>query len=140
VDRPVTDTPHRIVRPEGLVEPKGFAHALVAAPGRTVYLGGQTGHRQDGSLAGDDLVAQFDQACANVVRALEAGGAKPEHLVQLFIFATDLDDYRSRLRELGEAYRRHLGKHYPATALLGTTELFDTDAKVELVGTAVIPG
>jgi enamine deaminase RidA (YjgF/YER057c/UK114 family) len=139
VDWPVTDTPHRIVRPEGLVEPKGFAHALVAAPGRTVYLGGQTGHREDGSLAGDDLVAQFDQACANVVTALEAAGARPEHLVALAIHVVEAGEYRSRLEELGSAYRRHFGKHYPAMALLGTTELFDADAKVELIGTAVIP-
>ncbi|HEX2025904.1 MAG TPA: RidA family protein [Actinomycetota bacterium] len=139
MDRPVTDTPHRIIRPEGLVEPRGFAHALVAAEGRTVFLGGQTGHRQDGSLVGDDLVAQFDQACANVVTALEAAGARPEQLVQLLIFATDMTEYRSRLKELGEAYRRHFGKHYPAMALLGTTELFDAEAKVELIGTAVVP-
>jgi len=139
VDRAVTDTPHRIVVPEGLLEPKGFAHALVAAGGTTVYLGGQTGHRRDGSLAGDDLVTQFDQACANVVTALKAAGGRPDHLVQLLIFATDVGDYRSRLKELGQAYRRHFGKHYPAMALLGTTELFDRRAVVELVATAVIP-
>jgi enamine deaminase RidA (YjgF/YER057c/UK114 family) len=139
VDRPVTDTPHRIVEPEGLPEPKGFAHALVAARGTTVYLGGQTGHRADGSLAGDDLVDQFDQACANVVRALGAAGARPEHLAFLAIHAVDMEEYRSRLGEIGRAYRGHFGKHYPAMALLGTTELFDVDAKVELIGTAVIP-
>jgi enamine deaminase RidA (YjgF/YER057c/UK114 family) len=139
VDRPVTDTPHRIVEPEGLPEPKGFAHGLVAAHGTTAYLGGQTGHRADGSLAGDDLVDQFDQACANVVVALDAAGARPEHLVFLAIHAVDVGEYRSRLGEIGRAYRRHFGRHYPAMALLGTTELFDPGAKVELIGTAVIP-
>ena len=135
----MTDAPHRIVEPDGLPEPKGFAHALVAARGTTVYLGGQTGHRADGSLAGDDLVEQFDQACANVVRALNAAGARPDQLVFMAIHAVDVGEYRSRLAELGRAYRRHFGKHYPAMALLGTTELFDADAKVELIGTAVIP-
>jgi enamine deaminase RidA (YjgF/YER057c/UK114 family) len=139
VVRPVTETPHRIVKPEGLPEPRGFAHAVAAASGTTVHLGGQTGHRADGTLAGDDLVTQFDRACANVVTALRAAGAGPEHLVSLLIFATSLGEYRSRLAELGEAYRRHLGRHYPAVALLGTTELFDPGAKVELVGVAVVP-
>jgi enamine deaminase RidA (YjgF/YER057c/UK114 family) len=135
----VSRTPHRVVNPDGLVDPKGFAHALVSTKGTTIYLGGQTGHRADGSLVGDDLVTQFDQACANVVTAIRAAGGEPEHLAQVLIFATHLDEYRARLKELGEAYRRHFGKHYPAMALLGATELFDRRAKVELVGVAVVP-
>jgi enamine deaminase RidA (YjgF/YER057c/UK114 family) len=136
MERPVS---HEIVNPEGLAEPAGFAHAVIPDAGRTVYLGGQTGHRADGSLAGEDLVTQFDQACANVVTAIRAAGGQPEHLVQLLIFATDVPEYRSLMKDLGEAYRGHFGKHYPAVALLGTTELFDPPAKVELVGVAVIP-
>jgi enamine deaminase RidA (YjgF/YER057c/UK114 family) len=139
LDRAVSGTPHRIVNPDGLADPKGFAHALVSTKGTTIYLGGQTGHRADGSLVGDDLVTQFDQACANVVTAIRAAGGKPEYLAQVLIFATDLAEYRSRLKDLGEAYRRHFGKHYPAMALLGATELFDRRAKVELVGVAVVP-
>jgi enamine deaminase RidA (YjgF/YER057c/UK114 family) len=140
VDRPVSGSVHRIVNPDDLPEPKGFAHAVAAERGATIYLGGQTGHRADGTLAGDDLVTQFDQACANVVSAIRAATGEPEHLVQLLIFATDVEEYRSRLGDLGRAYRRHFGKHYPALALLGTTELFDPRAKVELVGVAVVPG
>lgn len=77
MDRPLT---HQPVNPEGLLPPEGFSHAVVAAPGRTVHLGGQTGHRADGTLA-DDLVAQFDQALANLVTVLRAAGAEPTHLV-----------------------------------------------------------
>ncbi|MGH2662551.1 MAG: RidA family protein [Actinomycetota bacterium] len=138
MDRPVTG-PHEVVNPESLPPPKGFTHAVVAKGGRTVYLGGQAGHRADGTLAGDDLVGQFDQACANVVTALKSAGAGPDHLVQLLIFVTDVDAYREGLGPIGEAYRKHFGKHYPAMALLGTTELLDPGAKVELVGVAIIP-
>jgi enamine deaminase RidA (YjgF/YER057c/UK114 family) len=139
VERTVTGSAHRIINPDSLPRPVGYAHAVEATGGRTVWLGGQAGHRTDGSLAGDDVVVQFDQACANVLTALEAAGGRAEHLVQLTIFATDLGEYRASLRALGEAYRRHFGKHYPAMALLGTTELFDPAAKVELVGVAVVP-
>jgi enamine deaminase RidA (YjgF/YER057c/UK114 family) len=139
VDRPVSKSPHRLINPEGLPAARGYSHATVARAGTTVYLGGQTGHRADGALAGEDLVAQFDQACANVVAALRAAGGGPRDLVRLLIFATDLGEYRSRLKELGQAYRRHFGKHYPAVALLGATELFDPRARVELVGVAVVP-
>jgi enamine deaminase RidA (YjgF/YER057c/UK114 family) len=139
VDGAVTDSPHRIVNPDGLPAPRGFAHAVVPEDGTTIYLGGQTGHRADGSLAGEDMVTQFDQACANVVTALGSVGGAPEHLVRLVIHTTDVEDYRNRLKELGRAYRRHFGTHYPAVALLGTTELFDPDAKVELIAVAVVP-
>ncbi|MGH2675898.1 MAG: RidA family protein [Actinomycetota bacterium] len=134
----MTDGPHRNVNPDTLPRPIGYAHATVAAAGTTVYLGGQAGHRTDGSIAGG-LVEQFDQACANVVEALRAVGGRPEHLVNLLIFATDVGEYRGLLSQLGTAWRGHFGKHYPAMALLGTTELFDAEARVELVGVAVIP-
>ena len=130
---------HELLNPEGLAEPVGFAHVVIPEEGTTVYLGGQTGHRADGTLAGEDLVTQFDQACANVVTAVRVAGGEPEHLVQLMIFATDVPEYRSLMKDLGVAYRRHFGKHYPAVALLGTPELFDPQAKVELVGVAVVP-
>lgn len=138
-DRPATDTPHRLLNPESLPPPSGFSHAVVPADGTPVYLAGQAGHRPDGSMAGEGLVEQFDQACANVATALSAAGARPEHLVSLQVFVTDVEAYRSRLREIGETYRRHFGKHYPAVSLFGVTGLFDAGAKVELVGVAVVP-
>jgi enamine deaminase RidA (YjgF/YER057c/UK114 family) len=130
---------HRIVTAPGLAEPRGYAHAVVAAPGRTVHLGGQTALDPAGRIAGATITEQFDVAAGNVVTALAAAGGRPEHLVSLTIYVTDVPAYRAALRELGEAYRRHFGRHYVATALLGVSELFDADAKVELVAVAVVP-
>src|SRR5215218_2093128 len=103
---------HRVVNPEGLAPPVGFAHAVVAAPGRTVYLGGQAAQGADGQIVGTTLIEQFDRAAGNLAAALA---------------------------ELGGAYRRHLGRHYVATALFEVAGLFDPAAKVELVGIAVVP-
>jgi enamine deaminase RidA (YjgF/YER057c/UK114 family) len=131
-------TPHRIVAVPGLAEPVGFAHAVVAAPGRTVHLGGQTAQGPDGAIVGSSLVEQFDVAARNVVTALTAAGARPEQLVSMIIYTTDVAEYRASLGELGPVWRRHFGRHYPAVALLGVAALFDDAAKVELVATAVI--
>ena len=131
-------TPHRLVNPETLSPPRGYSHAVVAAGGTVVALAGQTGHRADGTLA-EDLVGQFDQAVGNVAEALRAAGGEPEHLVRLLIFVTDLAAYRKDREEIGEAYRRHLGRHFPAMALLGVSELVDPRARVEIVGLAVVP-
>lgn len=138
---PVTSQggPHEVVNPADLSPPSGFSHAVVAAPGRTVYLGGQTAHRPDGSLEGESVVEQFDAAAANVVRALEAAGARAEHLVSMHIYVTDAAEYRESLGELGPTYRRHFGRHYPAVALFEVVGLFDPKAKVELVCVAVVP-
>jgi enamine deaminase RidA (YjgF/YER057c/UK114 family) len=128
-----------VVNPSGLAPPAGFAHAVVAAPGRTVYLGGQAAQGPDGAITGSSLVEQFEVAAANLVAALAAAGGAPEHLVSLHIYTTEVDRYRAALAELGAAYRRHLGRHYVATALFEVAGLFDPQAKVELVGIAVVP-
>ena len=132
-------SPHRVVNPEGLAPPVGFAHAVVAAPGRTVYLGGQAAQGPDGAIVGATLAEQFEVAAANLVAALAAAGGSPEHLVSLHIYTTEIDRYRASLAELGAAYRRHLGRQYVASALFEVAGLFDPAAKVELVGIAVVP-
>lgn len=132
-------TSHRIVNPEGLASPVGYAHAVVAAPGRLVFLGGQVAHDADGVCWGESLVEQFERALGNVVSVLEAAGGSPEHLVSVQIYTTDIAAYRTAARELGELYRRVIGRHYPAMALFEVSALFDPDALVELVCTAVLP-
>lgn len=144
MDRPVSEggeraTPHLPINPTTLPRPIGFSHVMAAAAGRTLFLAGQAGHRSDGTLAGSDLVDQFDQAAANVAEALRTAGAMPEHLTWMQIFVTDAAAYRSAMKEIGEAYRRHFGHHYPAIGLFEVQGLFDPDAVVELMCVAVIP-
>jgi enamine deaminase RidA (YjgF/YER057c/UK114 family) len=122
---------HRIVNPSELPEPSGYAHAVVAAPGRTVYLGGQTG-------SGDTVAAQLDAAAASLLTALRAAGGEPDDLVSLVVYATDLDEYRAAMGELGEVWRRRFGRRYPAMALVGVSALADPDARIELMGVAVV--
>jgi enamine deaminase RidA (YjgF/YER057c/UK114 family) len=138
-DGPVPRSPHRIVTAEGLAPPVGFAHAVVAAPGRTVYLGGQAAQGPDGVVTGTTVTEQFDVAAGNLVTALRAAGGAPEHLVSLQVFTTSATAYRAALSELGATYRHHFGRHYVATALFEVTALFDPAALVELLGIAVIP-
>ncbi len=132
-------SPHEILNPAELSPPVGFSHAVIAAEGRTVYLGGQTSHGPDGKLRGATLAEQFDGAAANVVAALGAAGARPEHLVSLHIYVTDVALYRESTAELAKAYGRHLGRHYPAIALFEVAGLYDPAAVIELVGIAVVP-
>lgn len=130
MERPVSG--HRLVNPPELPEPSGYAHAVAASAGRTVHLAGQTGE-------GDSLVEQFDSAAGRVVVALRASGAEPDHLVSLVVYTTVMDEYRASTAALGEVWRRHFGRRYPALALVGVASLFDPRARVELMGVAVVP-
>lgn len=130
---------HEIKNPEGLAPARGFSHAVIAASGRTVYLGGQTAHGADGVLHGVTIAEQFDLAATNVVTALAAAGARPEDLVSLQIFVTDAEEYRASLEPVGRIWRDRFGRRYPAMALFEVAGLFDAAAKVELVAIAVIP-
>jgi enamine deaminase RidA (YjgF/YER057c/UK114 family) len=125
VERPV------IINPPELPEPVGYAHAVVA--GGAVYLGGQIGE-------GATLVEQFDSAAAKVVTALRAAGGEPEHLVSLVVYTTEMDEYRASRSELASVWQRRFGRRYPAMALVGVSELVEPDAKVELMGVAVVDG
>jgi enamine deaminase RidA (YjgF/YER057c/UK114 family) len=135
----MSHTEHEIVTATDLPAPVGYAHAVIAAPGRTVYLGGQTAQAPDGTIFGTTIVEQFDLAARNLVAALQAAGGQPDDLVSLQIFVTDFAAYRASLTELGSVWRTHFGRRYPAMAALGVAALFDPSALVELVGVAVIP-
>ncbi len=136
MDRPVSE--HRAINPDSLGRAWGFSHVVVPAPGRTIYLAGETGHGPDDSIP-DGLVEQFDAACANVLGALAAAGARPQDLVSMQIFTTDLAGYLRASKQIGRAYRSHFGRHFAATALLEVSGLVG-GAKVELVCVAVLPG
>jgi enamine deaminase RidA (YjgF/YER057c/UK114 family) len=120
---------NRVVNPPELPKPSGFSHAVVA--GNTVYLAGQVGE-------GETLVDQFEGAVANLVTALTAAGGDVGDLVSLQVFVVDVPAYRAALPEIGKAWQRHFGKHYPAMGLFGVTELFSPELKVELMGVAHI--
>jgi enamine deaminase RidA (YjgF/YER057c/UK114 family) len=132
-------SPHLILNPVWLPPAKGFAHVVVPVHGLLVFLGGQAGHRPDGTLAGESLLDQFDQACGNVVEALAVAGGKPEHIVSMQISVTDVEEYRTSLEEIGDRWRRYFDRHYPAITLVQVQALFDPGAKVELTAIAVIP-
>lgn len=132
MERPV----NRLLNPDGLPEPVGFSHAVESSGGRTLYVAGQTGHRTDGSLP-HDLVDQFRQALVNVATCLEEAAFSTDSLVRLLIYTTDVAAYRAELKPIGRVYREVFGRHYPAMALFGVSDLFDPAAKVELVATAV---
>ena len=126
------------MNPPGLAAPSGFSHAVVAEGSRVVFLAGQTGMDATGAIVGGGLVAQFEQALGNLLTALAAAGGRPDQLASLTVYIVDVEDYRSRARDIGLVWRRLIGRDYPATAGIGVARLWDAEALVELQGTAVL--
>ncbi|GAA3163016.1 RidA family protein [Blastococcus jejuensis] len=127
------------VNPPELARPAGFSHAVVAGPGRTVFLAGQTALDAEGRIVGDGVVAQFEQALGNLLAALRAAGGEPQQLATLTVYAVDLADYRAHAREIGGVWKRLVGSDYPAMAGIGVARLWDDEALVEVQGIAALP-
>jgi enamine deaminase RidA (YjgF/YER057c/UK114 family) len=127
------------INPESLGRPSGFAHAVRATDTVRVYLAGQTALDSTGSIVGEGIVEQFEQALGNLLTALAAAGGAPEHLATVTIYIVDVPDYRAHAREIGAVWRRLAGTEYPAMAGIGIARLWDDEALVELQGVAEIP-
>lgn len=129
------------INPESLGAPSGYSNGLLTElSGRLLFIAGQIAWNQQHEIVSDDFVEQFDQALANVVTVVNEAGGQPSDIARLVIYVTDKNEYRERTREVGERYRRHMGKHFPAMVLVQVAGLLDDAAKVEIEGIAVLPG
>jgi enamine deaminase RidA (YjgF/YER057c/UK114 family) len=125
------------VNPADLARPSGFAHAVVGT-GTFVFLAGQTALDRDGRIVGDGVVEQFEVALSNLLASLREAGGRPDQLASLTVYIVDMDDYRAHAREIGDVWRRLIGRDYPAMAGVGVARLWDSDALVEVQGVAVV--
>ena len=129
------------INPESLGTPSGYSNGLLTEfSGRLLFIAGQIAWNQQQKIVSNDFVEQFDQALANVVAVVTEAGGQPSDIARLIIYVTDKNEYRERTREVGERYRKHLGKHFPAMVLVQVAGLLDDAAKIEIEGIAVLPG
>lgn len=125
------------INPAELPTPSGYSHGTLA--GNTLYLGGQTALDADMKIVSGGIVEQFRQAFSNVLATLAAAGGRPEDLVSVTIYLTDIPDYQAHGQEIGRVWRELAGTTYPAMAGIGTTALWQPEALIEITGVAVIP-
>ena len=129
---------HTFLHPRGWKPAKGFSNGVVAE-GRMIFLAGQVGWNAEQKFETGDFVAQARQALANVVMLVAEAGGQPEHITRLTWFVLDKQEYLSHLRELGEAYRGVMGKHFPTMSLIQVGALVEDEARLEIEATAVVP-
>jgi NAD(P)-dependent dehydrogenase (short-subunit alcohol dehydrogenase family) len=128
-----------IINPEELGAPRGWNNGMLAqAGGRTLFIAGQTARDSTGKVPAADLASQFDRALGNVLAVLRQAGGEPSDIGRFTIYVTDMAHYRANLKPLGEVYRRRMGTHFPAMALVEVKSLVDPGAVVEIEATAVL--
>jgi enamine deaminase RidA (YjgF/YER057c/UK114 family) len=127
-----------ILQPAGWMRPSGYSNGI-KAEGEMVFVAGQVGWDERCRFVSDRLADQVRLALENVVAVLAEAKARPDQIVRMTWYVTDVETYRSQQREIGKIYREVIGDHYPAMTLFQVAALVDEGAKVEIEATAVIP-
>ena len=127
-----------ILQPAAWPRPKGFSCGVSGA-GTVVFVSGQIGWDEHGHFPAADIAGQVRQALRNIVTILAEAGARPEHIARLTWYVTDKREYAAAQREIGEAYREVMGRHFPAMSVVAVAALLEDEAKVEIEATAIVP-
>ena len=126
------------INPESLGAPRGYSNGVLADAGRLLFIAGQVAWDQQQQIVSEDLVEQFERALDNVITVVTESGGQPEQIARLVIYVIDKAEYRSRMKEIGERYRAHMGRHFPAMVLVEVKSLLEDGAKLEIEATAVL--
>ncbi len=130
---------HRTIQPFTWARPKGYANGLLTE-GRTLFVGGQVGWipQSPTPTFGATFAEQFEQALSNVVAVVREAGGTPDTVARVTIYVTDKREYQASLKDVGRAWKKHLGSHFPAMSLVEVRALLEDAAKVEIEATAVL--
>lgn len=128
---------HKIIQPDGWAPAKGYANGMLTEDG-TLYIGGQIGWTAQQVFEAHDFIGQMEQALCNIVSIVKAAGGDVSDITRLTWFVIDKHEYLAKQREVGEVYRRVLGRHFPTMSMLIVAGLVEDDALLEIEATAVI--
>ncbi len=124
--------------PPTLPSPPGYSQVTLAPPGTLVVISGQVALDQRGNLVGPgDPVAQTRQAFSNLLAALAAAGAGPQHVLKLTTYVTDmamLPAFRAVRDEFLDP------RCPPASTLVQVPCLFRPEFLIEIEALATIDG
>ncbi|HEY9055873.1 MAG TPA: RidA family protein [Aurantimonas sp.] len=136
-DRPTAGSGLTALQPAGWPTPKGYANGVMGR-GNMVLTGGLIGWDENKEFP-EGFVDQVERTLTNVLAVVAEAGGGPEHIARLTWYVRSIPTYRASLAELGPVYRRVMGRHYPAMALVEVSDLVEPKALVEIEATAIVP-
>ena len=127
------------LKPSGLAPAHGYTHAVVAKPGKLIFLSGQVANDPSGQLTGKgDLKAQTEQVFANLKTALAAADATFNDVVKITWYVRDYKPADlAILRGVRDKYVNTTEP--PASTLVGVASLFQDDYLIEVDAIALVP-
>ena len=129
----------KLINPISLGSPQGFSNGVLTdAGGRLLFVAGQIAWDATQTIVSADFVEQFDRALANVLAVISEAGGRPDQIARMVIYVTNKLEYLEHQPAVGERYRAHMGKHFPAMVLVEVKSLLDDNAKVEIEAVAVL--
>lgn len=128
---------HTIIQPAGWKAAKGYANGVLSEDG-TLYVGGQIGWTADQVFEAHDFISQMEQTLRNIMDVVQAAGGEASDIVRLTWYVTDKKTYLAHQREVGEVYRKVLGRHFPAMTMVVVSALVEEEALLEIEATAKI--
>jgi len=129
----------RTISPRGWPRPRGYANGLLVPAGRQLlFVAGMVGWDEKEKIVLGGLAAQFEQALRNVLAVVQEAGGRTDDIVRMQVFVTDRAEYLAERADIGDAWRRLMGKHYPTMALVEVAGLVENGAKVEIEAIAAI--
>ena len=109
----------------------GYSRAV--RTGDTIAVTGTVGVNADGSYA-PSLGAQTRRALVIIRAALEALGARLEHVIRTRMYVTDV----SKWEEVASVHGEVFGEIRPATTIVEVARLIDTAAQIEIEADAIV--
>ena len=125
------------IHPEGWAPALGYANGM-HMPDGTLHIGGQIGWDAQKCFVEGGVLEQMEQALANIAAIVRAAGGDVTDVGRLTWFVKDKAEYLAHQREIGAAYRRIFGKHFPAMSLVVVKDLVEDEALVEIEATAFV--
>lgn len=128
---------NNIIQPERWAPAKGYSNGVLSSDGQ-LFVGGQIGWDANQKFNSSDFISQMEQALQNIMAVVTEAGGTAEDIVRLTWFVIDKREYLARQREVGEVYRRVLGRNFPAMTMVVVAGLIEDEALLEIEATAVI--
>ena len=125
----------QIIEVPGLPDPSATrAYSLGVRAGNLLFLAGQLGHDTEPQSGVGRFEAQTRRVFDRMQAILEAAGGTLDNLVTMTVFVTDIRYGDEFVRLRGEI----LGRDFPASALIGVSQLANPDALIEIQATAAL--
>jgi enamine deaminase RidA (YjgF/YER057c/UK114 family) len=125
------------IHPEGWAPALGYANGM-HMPDGTLHIGGQIGWDAQKVFVEGGFLEQMERALANIAAIVRAAGGDVTDVGRLTWFVKDKAEYLAHQREIGAAYRRIFGKHFPAMSLVVVKDLVEDEALLEIEATAFV--